>query len=81
MLANFALIENLDSVFDKTTGNFVLSFKNDGYKFKSGTEEETSLINKTLTVLKTKNENMFYQYRNKIKNRNILKGLDNGFFG
>lgn len=81
MLANFALIENLDSVFDKTTGNFVLSFKNDGYKFKSGTEEEISLINKTLTVLETKNKNMFYQYRNKIKNRNILKGLDNGFFG
>ena len=87
MLANFALIENFDTIFDKTTGNFIFGFKNEGYKISSGTfqdEEkkkplgpiETYTINPNLG--KKVEENI--PKKRKILNRMLLKGFDNGFF-
>lgn len=87
MLANFALIENFDTIFDKTTGNFIFGFKNEGYKISSGTfqdEEkkkplgpiETYTINPNLS--KKVEENI--PKKRKILNKMLLKGFDNGFF-
>ena len=83
MLANFALIENLDNIFDKTTGNFILSFKNNGYKVTSGTMEDE----KKLSIISPKdNPNVIITDFEPVAKtrRNVSKALlrsyDNGFF-
>lgn len=87
MLANFALIENLDSIFDRATGNFILSFKNEGYKINAGTYNNdfnqvhkqqyngpTSINFGRIGIAHSSFE------RNKNKSRKEIKRLSNGFF-
>lgn len=87
MLANFALIENLDSIFDRATGNFILSFKNEGYKFNAGTYDNTYNLRPKeqykgpLTVnfgrLGIASSN---KEKDRKKSKRIIRGLSNGFF-
>ena len=87
MLANFALIENLDSIFDRTTGNFILSFKNEGYKIDAGTfNNEYNTPNKkpyngplsiNLGRMGVANGG---KERNLKKAKKAIRSLSNGFF-
>ena len=87
MLANFALIENLDSIFDRATGNFILSFKNEGYKIDAGTfNNEYNTPNKkpyngplsiNLGRMGVANGG---KERNLKKAKKAIRSLSNGFF-
>lgn len=87
MLANFALIENLDSIFDRATGNFILSFKNEGYKIDAGTfNNEYNTPNKkpyngplsiNLGRMGVANGG---KERNLKKAKKTIRSLSNGFF-